>query len=493
MKNMPEKDFWNSIKTRLGNYEEVPADDAWHKIAGALPPAVSNRGKLKKGIGTATVFILGALAGAGVTQFFSHHDQRNVTSEQEIAGRGPNNSTRNDERRLKDEIATNGHRDTSSLQVSDSDRSTTTTTTSGYPLINDPGKSGGLETTVVEQHSIANLARSSDGTHPPSLSAEQIKRRKNSDVVHSAEDNGTVHAEQSAIATADTNPVIAMNDNNSISDSASAVHDTVGNAHVPSVSANLRRRMSAKPRGDESMDSTDTSVKESEQRAVTKTKQKEDLRKPKILRNANVYAVITPSLSFQEITPVKTDGIEVLDFESPGVIDNARLGWSFDAGYQGVIKKNLEWYAGLSYYQQQQTLSYRYNTGKFDVTQTPKGITMTPQTATKSFSYNMRNVGASAGVFYTIKQGGLRHKFGAGLQFHQGLLKSSGESSYNNKQSRYLNYQLSYRLEMSANQRWNIFLQPSYTHAIISNENLREPFKLKPYRAGIGVGAIYRF
>src|SRR5688500_7491922 len=37
MKNLPEKDFWNALKDRLGNYTDAPDDDGWDKIAGALP------------------------------------------------------------------------------------------------------------------------------------------------------------------------------------------------------------------------------------------------------------------------------------------------------------------------------------------------------------------------------------------------------------------------------------------------------------------------
>ncbi len=41
MKNLPEKDFWSEVKTRLNNYSEMPDDDGWDRIAGALPKAKS--------------------------------------------------------------------------------------------------------------------------------------------------------------------------------------------------------------------------------------------------------------------------------------------------------------------------------------------------------------------------------------------------------------------------------------------------------------------
>ena len=118
---------------------------------------------------------------------------------------------------------------------------------------------------------------------------------------------------------------------------------------------------------------------------------------------------------------------------------------------------------------------------------------MIPKIATRSFSYNMRNIGVSAGLFYTIKHGGLQHKYGAGLLLQKGLLNSGEEQSYNNASTSYFNYQLSYRLEMAIKPQLNVFLQPTFIHSIYSNEGLKEPFELKPYRAGIGLGVIYRF
>jgi hypothetical protein len=38
MKSLPEKDFWNNIKTRLNNYTEEP-EDGWDDIAALISPS----------------------------------------------------------------------------------------------------------------------------------------------------------------------------------------------------------------------------------------------------------------------------------------------------------------------------------------------------------------------------------------------------------------------------------------------------------------------
>jgi hypothetical protein len=105
----------------------------------------------------------------------------------------------------------------------------------------------------------------------------------------------------------------------------------------------------------------------------------------------------------------------------------------------------------------------------------------------------MKNGGASAGVLYHIRGKKLMHKLGAGLQYQKGLVNPQGEYSYNNASSSYLNYQLLYRMEYSLSRRTSVFLQPQFVHSLVADEALREPFEIKPYRAGLGFGLLYHF
>ncbi len=76
------------------------------------------------------------------------------------------------------------------------------------------------------------------------------------------------------------------------------------------------------------------------------------------------YASVTPSLSYQKITPLQNDQIAVDRFESSPVLSGDRFGVSIEVGVQGKISTRFEYYGGLSYYQQNQTLSYHYKSGE---------------------------------------------------------------------------------------------------------------------------------
>jgi len=94
-------------------------------------------------------------------------------------------------------------------------------------------------------------------------------------------------------------------------------------------------------------------------------------------------------------------------------------------------------------------------------------------------------------LLVTLKGEKLKHKFGAGVLFAQGFAKESG--SYNNSRSSYLSYQIFYRNEARIKDRLSWFVEPMFTYSFISKEKLAEPFRLKPYRAGISGGILYRF
>jgi len=476
MKNMPEKDFWTNVKTRLEKYQEIPADDAWDKIAGALP-ARSRSEKSKRNMGIALLILLGTFSGIVLHQSLERDEAAaDVSKQVDNVAKGETEissatSYGNDEQQISN----------STLSPDDS-----------VPIKRRlSAKNPSRQNSIVVQH---------DGDGRNSSQSKNVGHARGSTVVSSGERSQGYRREQSQSVNSN---VIVEPEN---------LHATTNNtAEELNVTPHVEQddeREAPKNTGHSDLvkdqhllaadndkvsvaDSIRSSKKQSSEAASNK-KKKDDLRRTKIFKGS-VYAMLTPSLSFQKITPAKQDDVEVIDFESPGVMRKERFGWSFDAGFQSKLRKNLEWYAGLSYYQQQQTLSYRLKTDEYDVTQTNSGYTMTQKINTRSLSYNMRNIGASAGLFYTIKSGGLEHKFGAGLQFQTGLLSSSQEQSYNNKASKYFNYQLSYRLELPIKYRWNVFIQPSFVHAILSKEKLREPFELKPYRAGIGFGMIYRF
>jgi hypothetical protein len=103
----------------------------------------------------------------------------------------------------------------------------------------------------------------------------------------------------------------------------------------------------------------------------------------------------------------------------------------------------------------------------------------------------MLNMGANAGLLYYLRGKKLAHKVGAGLSYQYGSKKIASEV-YDNSSSQYLFYQLFYRNELQLNNRLTFFIQPTFSQSIFVNQKLEAPFKVKPYRAGLGLGLLYR-
>ncbi len=207
-----------------------------------------------------------------------------------------------------------------------------------------------------------------------------------------------------------------------------------------------------------------------------------------------LYTMISPSLSFQHVTPDSEDGVVVDKLNSPGVISDERFGFSIETGVQGQISERFQYIVGLSFYRQSQQISYEE---KSDGTVIESGDDLNydikPATTTRTFDYSMGNIGVQAGILYTLKQRGLMHKAGVMLQYQKGLIQAKEDVAYDNSSSDYLNYQFLYRVEYAFRSGVGLFVQPAYTHSIISNESLDAPFKLKQSRASLGVGIVYRF
>jgi hypothetical protein len=198
-----------------------------------------------------------------------------------------------------------------------------------------------------------------------------------------------------------------------------------------------------------------------------------------------LYFAITPSLSFEKIIPAANDAVIVQGLANRSPFSMKRFGFAIDAGLQYDITKILGFYGGISFYRQQQQLTYNYYNKDAQVTRPGDAWTFEidrPQQS-KTFDYTMTNLGAQGGVLITLKGEKLKSKFGAGLNFTQSL----------NSSSSYLAYQVFYRSEIKINEQFSWFVQPMFNYSFIAKEKPDEPFRLKPYRAGITGGVLYRF
>jgi hypothetical protein len=221
-----------------------------------------------------------------------------------------------------------------------------------------------------------------------------------------------------------------------------------------------------------------------------KDKSKRDQRKRRLVL---IYASITPSLAYYNITPDKKDEVQLKELKSKGIFSTNRLGFTLDIGLHRQLTRKLEGYAGLSYYQQRQNISFTYVSDESSTIAANDGgnYSVTPGTETRQVSYAMQNVGVAAGILYTVKRATLNHQVGLGFQYYYGLSRISNEGAIDNNAVSYFNYQIMYRLRWNVAPRLDFYLQPSYTSSWRSQQNDCQPFAIKPSRAGIGFGMIY--
>ncbi|MBL7858809.1 MAG: hypothetical protein JNM57_14060 [Cyclobacteriaceae bacterium] len=224
----------------------------------------------------------------------------------------------------------------------------------------------------------------------------------------------------------------------------------------------------------------------------TKEKNERELKKK---ARPQVYFSFSPALAYYKASPYQGDEVRVSGFKSPGIFATERIAWSIEGGIQKQLSKNFEWYAGVSFYSQQLTIGYRHLTsGQMDVVTSNDGmsVTITPHQALSEVSYAMRNVGVSSGLLYTIKTGKLEHRVGAGIQYEQGLVKGDGEA-YDNANSCYVNYQLLYRMQYAISGKMTLYVQPTITRSISTQQGLLTPFSIAPHHAGLAMGLLYQF
>jgi hypothetical protein len=459
MKSLPEKDFWNNIKTRLNNYTEEP-EDGWDDIAALISPSRYDYRKwmeFSQDVASAVVLILLLVF---VTEPSS--DENLVQKKSE----GVNSNTISKSEGINSNTASKALSAQGEHVDGDSDESATSIS----PTNNDDD--------------VSSLKSIGDYT-------KGYTSRNNNEVA-----GKTARSSENRQHTSPTNTILyqqAMQESNSTSATGTyqinAEQETLSSQHIyPQTTTNDSIGAIV------TKDSTEVIQKKTDSVASKTGEAQKKKSKAKKFR-PTVYFTVSPSLAYQKIVPVRNDAVNISEVKSDGIFSSNRMGFALDGGFQVPVTKNLEAYIGASYYQQNQTMVYTYETGGvIEIEGNPdEDYIIKPNSQQKEFSYAMRNVGVSAGFFYRLKTEKLMHKVGAGLQYQKGFMKAQEGETYQNNQSSYFNYQILYRLELAINRRTNFYIQPSFTHAIHSKESLQEPFTLKPYRAAIGIGMIYRF
>ncbi len=468
MKSLPEKDFWNNIKTRLSNYTEDPDDD-WDDIAAIISPSRYDSRKwleLTQDIVSAIVLVLLLL--------FTVKTTDSIPVRQDIAGIGtgieqnkPSGQTIRESETIIIDKQKKNHNSRNSLTNQET-QPETLSHKDAVPVHDfSTNKTANTSTGYIRNGNYSNNASAQSG-HRTNRTTNKQTTDETIDIQHSDEpmtiSPDSVESSESNINTnnIERNKTITLNNSSRI-----ATQDSVENVIKTDSIAHKEP------------------VRKEEQPTKKRTKK----------FHPAIYFTVSPSLAYQKMTPAKNDAINITELKSDGIFSSNRLGLAIDGGFQIPVTKTIEVYAGLSYYQQNQTITYKYSAGNVEeIEGNPnEDYIIKPGIRQRDFSYAMRNAGVSAGFFYRLKTDKLMHKIGTGLQYQKGFLRASERDTYTNRSSSYLNYQLLYRLELAVNPRTNFYIQPSFTHAIHASESLNEPFTLKPYRAAIGIGMIYRF
>ncbi len=234
-------------------------------------------------------------------------------------------------------------------------------------------------------------------------------------------------------------------------------------------------------------------IPETVQKTEDEKESEEKSSKQHRLKNLKFYVAAAPLLNFYHVIPSAQDGISITGFETASILSSERLSVSFSAGLQGYISKRFEYYGGVTFFHRRTSLRYSFLTDEIVTELDPDLVyTITPAHNVREVNFHTRNVGLQGGILFLLYGKKLMHKVGAGLQYYKGFAGSGNEELYRNHRASYLSYQLFYRNEIVINRRLKFFVQPTFTNSLYVDEKLKAPFKLKPYSAGIGFGAVFQ-
>jgi len=434
MKNLREEDMFAELKGRLREYTEDPDTDTWNKIAGALPSQNTFVGGI----------IVDHVVGSGIIlllliQFLITDPA--AKRYDSIGGQSLSTRSTPLEKRL--------------------------TRSQGIGELSLPVKEP-----VMERRDTRRGARFTSSS-PIKNRQQSLARAQNNTSLPATQEQPLPVDHQHQQTRNDYMPNLTVMKNSIVIDSGTNAH-----FHEPVASSNT---------GSCEDEDVRDSTEQAQQMSRTAARPKKDQAKR---FHASIYGSITTSFAYQNVVPFGNDDVTVNGLKNVSIFDPTRIGVQLDAGYQRQLSKRVDIYMGIVYYRQHQRIGF-YQSGAPAVTSVGDlNFTVHPSDQAREVNYFMQNIGAAAGFFYLIRDGKLQHKAGAGLQYQVGL--ETGDQTYNNSASTYLNYQLAYRLQLQLSENKAFFVQPSFNHVLHADEVLHAPFAIKSYRAGIGFGVLWK-
>jgi hypothetical protein len=449
MKNLPETKFWNDLKSRLMNYSETPEDDfdlIISKIPKQEPRWLDHTGHALTIISLMTFLFLVNPAGdsrlASAVTNLSERDVRNstgtvdTTNVPHLQGTG---GTKESINYLEEKY---GQEQLGSSEISDNKTNRMELSAmqnrggkNVLPVRSSNGRSGEFQVGMTSEEGDA-IIKSEDETEMPGSTAEGSLPEKGYPANKGTFPTDAASLKRDSAAVADKEPT-----------TKSAVSETI----IPG----KKRRSFFKP---------------------------------------TVYFSVTPSLSYFKLIPDRNDDVVITNVEKDGILSMKRMGFQVDAGFEYQLSRKLQFLAGLSYFSHDQSITYHHLAGVENIESTSRmNYTLIPSTATRNFNFHEKSAGLNATFFYLIKNSKLSHRIGAGVQFNKAFMKYSVETLSFRSTANHFNYQLLYRLQYSVSENMDWYIQPSYLHSLTSRKLSNESFTLKPHRAGIGIGVIWRF
>lgn len=476
MKNLPEDDLFEALGDRLRNYQEQPDDDTWKKISTRIPGLEPTWIKWTDRAALLLAFL--------ILGFIATESGLNVAHNPE----GVQLAAKSERPETDESIINNDTIDSAS------------------------GKSN-----VIIRHSDEGLReKKSMVDRPETRNLSIMKRRSATD--HFPRDSGSTSgltAGHSSLNTRDHNELTVLEKpitseknrgddpsdlkvdwKDNVEDNNFPVYDTTMNKLTP---PHLQQEPATRVQGDSGV------VTQSQVIAVAadslssqpsaKTSETTTSAKKKTGVPIRVYAIITPMLAFQHLTPNSNDNVVIQRLNSPPLLSQKRFSFGLDAGVQAPLTRHVSYIAGFSYYHQSAVISYnQFSASSAQVEEEQgDGYTIIPGSETHTVPYKLNNVGISAGLLYTLDVNKLIHSGGALLQYEAGFQGASNRETGASNMRSFLNFRIIYRAEYTFSNRTSVFIQPSFSRSLLNDRPVDLPFSVKQSRVGIGVGLLYRF
>lgn len=203
----------------------------------------------------------------------------------------------------------------------------------------------------------------------------------------------------------------------------------------------------------------------------------------------SLYVLVMPTLGYQQIKPVKDDGILVESIDKLSAFSPKRLGIRAEFGVEKKLSDKVALDLGLVYFQRKQTLQYRFrSTAEVEVTPINPGsleYDISMGNTHDTYEYELKNLGMLAGLNYTIKARSWMQMVGLAAELHRNLSKSNGQV--------YLFGNVYYRVSRQISRQFHLIIQPTVNYSLNMGKQVGTPFYVKPYGLGLNFGVYYRF